>query len=445
MNLYRYIQKNYQFAFMLILWSISGIYASPTHLAIIPVSLILLKKRKMYIEMICGLFYILILSDSWSPSMAWAGNVKDIYMLLLSLFFFFDQKEFPVRNKLYFAFIPYFALAAVLTLRNPEPMDSFLKLLSYVLVFTVLPNFYTKLLSDGYEQFLKMLVYTFTCMLLYGFMLIFINYDTAYLVGRYRGIMGNPNGLGIFCTVFFALFTIITGKFKTLFSKNEAILIYGVILLSVFLSGSRNTTLSILIFFAFSRFFKVSYWLGFTLIIIIGITYQIVISNLPAIISALGLQSYMRVEHLEDGAGRIAAWIFGWQKIQENFLIGKGFNYEGWLYKEYADYLYTLGHIGNSHNSYLAIWLNTGLIGLLLFLTGLIYRFVRAAAHSPYSLPLMYCVIFSATFEAWFVGSLNPDTPLLLLMWTLMEFVFKEKTEPEEVIFDRYKIPTLAT
>lgn len=399
----------------------------------------------MYVEMICGLFYILVLSDSWSPSMAWAGNVKDIYMVMLALFFFFNKKEFPVKNNLFYPFIPFFVLAAILTLRSPAPAESILKYLSYILVFTVLPNYYTKLLTDNYERFLKGLVYTATCLLLYGFMMIFINYDTAYLVGRYRGIMGNPNGLGIFCTVFFAFFTIVTGKYKNLFTKTEMGLIFGAIMLSVLLSGSRNTLLSILIFFGFSRFFKVSYWLGFTIILSIAIAYQLIMTNLPAIISALGLQEYMRVEHLEDGSGRIVAWIFAWQKIQENFLFGRGFNYEGWLFKEYADYLYTLGHIGNSHNSYLATWLNTGIVGLILFLAAIIYNFVKASAKSPYALPLMYCVIFSATFEAWLVGSLNPHTPLLLLMWTLMTFDVKEEIEEEKVVFDKYKIPALTT
>lgn len=398
----------------------------------------------MYVELICGLIFILVLSDSWSPSMSWAGNVKDIYLLLLTFFMLFNLKEFSRKNILYYPFIPFFILAAVLILRNPDPLLCFQKTLSYILVFTILPYYYNKLLADDSERFLKGLIYTITLLLLYGFLLIFIDYEAAYLVGRYRGVMGNPNGLGILCTVFFAFFTIVINKYKNIFPKWEVGLIYGSIILSVILTGSRNTLLSILIFFGFSRFFKISYWLGFTIIVVIAVTYQVVITNLPAIIASVGLQEYMRVEHLEDGSGRIIAWKFGWDKIQEDFLFGRGIGYEGWLYKKYEDYLYELGHIGNSHNSYLATWLNTGIVGLLLFLYAFIYRFVKAASLSPYALPLMYGILFSATFESWLVGSLNPHTPMLLLILSMFmddtkEEIYK-KGKPEN---NHLKIPEL--
>jgi O-antigen ligase len=439
-----YIKKHYQFAILLIIWVVSGIWGGPAYLGIIPLSVILLKSKGMYVELICGLIFILVLSDSWNLDMLWAGNVKDIYLVLLSLFFFFNQKEFPQKNNLFYPYIPFFILASILILRSPDPVMCFQKTLSYILVFTTLPPYFNKLLAEEPDRFLKGLVYTGTVLLLYGFPLIAVDFDTAYLAGRYRGVMGNPNGLGIFCTVFFALFTIIIDKYKNLFSKPETVFIYITIMLSVVLSGSRNTLISILVFYGFSRFFKISYWLGFGLIIIIGITYQLVISNLPAIIHSMGLETYMRVDHLEDGSGRIVAWIFGWKKVQENFLFGRGFNFEGWLYQQYADYLYTLGHIGNSHNSYLATWLNTGLVGLVLFLGAMIYRFVTASAYSHYALPLMYCVIFSAMFEAWLVGSLNPHTPLLLLMWTIMMVAVPQQEVSEmKIKSDRFKIPEL--
>jgi O-antigen ligase len=287
-------------------------------------------------------------------------------------------------------------------------------------------------------------MYTATCLLLYGFILIVLSYDTAYLIGRFRGIMGNPNGLGIFCTVLFAFFTITINKYKNLFSKAEIIMIYAAILISVILSGSRNTVLSILIFYAFSRFFKVSYWLGFTLIIAIAVVYQIILANLTEILTTFGVAEFMRADHIEDGSGRIIAWKFAWDKIQENFLFGKGIGYEGWLFFQYAGYLYNLGHIGNSHNSWLAMWLNTGIVGLTFFLFALIFRFVKASHKSPYALPLMYSVIFSATFEAWLVGSLNPHTPLVILMWILMAHEVKGESVTVPTISDKYKIPSLA-
>ncbi|MEP7168037.1 MAG: O-antigen ligase family protein [Bacteroidota bacterium] len=445
MNIVDYLKKHYQFLFMLIFWSISGIWGGPAYLAVIPLSVILLKRKGMYIEMVCGLFYLMVLSDSWSLAMTWSSNVKNIYMLMMTLFVLFNPKEFHYKNTLFLPFVPYLLLAIILIPLSPDAMATFQKTISYGLLLIVMPAYYNKLLAEQPEEFLKGLIYTCTCLLLYGFLLIFVSHDTAYLVGRYRGIMGNPNGIGIFCTVFFAFFTITISKYKTLFTKYEVALIYGAILLSVFLCGSRNTVLSILIFFAFSRLFKVSYWLGFTIIIVIGVVYQVILTNLTDILTTFGVAEYMRADHIEEGSGRIIAWKFAWDKIQDNFLFGRGIGYEGWLYFQYAGYLYTLGHIGNSHNSWLATWLNTGIVGLILFLFALIYSFVKASAKSPFALPLMYAVIFSATFEAWLVGSLNPHTPLVLLMWTLMMFDVKEEGLEKKQTFDKYKIPELTT
>lgn len=441
-----YVKQHSQFAILLVIWVLSGIYGGPAYLGVIPLSMMLLKMRNMYVELICGFFMIIILSDSWNESMLWAGKIKDIYLVLLTLFLVFNRKQFQYTNTLVYIFIPYFILASILILRSPDIETCILKTISFILVYTILPIYYLKLLNEDRDRFLKGLVYTITLLLLYGFVMIFLFYDAAYLKGRYRGAMGNPNGIGILCTVFFAFFTIVISKRKDLFQRWEVIIVYGAILLSVVLAGSRNSLMSILIFYAFSRFFKVSYFLGFTVIIVLAIVYQVVITNLPLIIATFGLQEYLRVEHIEDGSGRIVAWIFGWQKIQENFFIGRGFNYEGWLYVIYSPYLYKLGHIGNSHNSWLAIWLNTGLIGLVLFLIGLIYRFVKAATKSPFALPLMYSVIFSATFEAWLVGSLNPHTPLLLLMWTIMSLnLEKEEKNQEEEKPEKEALPQLAT
>jgi O-antigen ligase len=235
--------------------------------------------------------------------------------------------------------------------------------------------------------------------------------------------MGNPNGLGMLCQIFFAFFTIVITQHKNLFPKQEIILVYALIFISVILSGSRNTIFTIFIFYAFYRFFKVSYFMGFVVMLLLAVVNQLVIANLPEIMTALGLQEYMRVEHIEEGSGRIIAWRFAWEQIQANPFVGNGMNYEVWLFKKFEVQLGRLGHIGNSHNSWLATWLNTGAVGLALFAYALVYRFVKLARETAFGLPLMYSLLFSATFEAWLVGSLNVMVPFMLLIWSYFESV----------------------
>jgi len=440
-----YLKKHIQYFAMVVGWVITGIYLSPLHLAVIPLSLLLLKWRNLYPEMIIGFFVIVILADSLGESMSWARGIKDIYLVMMAVLFLFNLKEFRYRNNLWYAFIPFFVLAVILIFRSPDLKTCSLKTFSFIIVYSILPFYYFKAINEDKDRFFKGFVLAISILLFYGLIMIVLFPDSAYISGRYKGVMGNPNGLGILCTVFFALFTIIISDRKNLFSKPEIIAVYALIIISVLLSASRNSLISILIFYCFSRFFKVSYFLGFVLIIIIGITYQLVITNLPQILAAMGLQQYLRVENLEDGSGRLIAWKFAMQQIQQNFMIGKGINYEIWIFDQHKMYLYRFGPIGNSHNSWLAMWLNTGLVGLVMYASAFIYRFVKVAGSSPYVLPLMYCVLFSATFEAWLVGSLNPYTPMLLLMWSYFEVASATEKAPEkELVSHPVNQPQLA-
>ena len=44
---------------------------------------------------------------------------------------------------------------------------------------------------------MKLFIYTFCIVLLSGFIFYFIDFEISILDGRYRGVYGNPNGLGI--------------------------------------------------------------------------------------------------------------------------------------------------------------------------------------------------------------------------------------------------------
>ena len=62
----------------------------------------------------------------------------------------------------------------------------------------------------------------------------------------------------------------------------------------------------------FARSYKISYWVGFLIVIVVAVLYQVINENLTYIITSLGLGTYLRVEHLNDGSGRLVAWTYGW-------------------------------------------------------------------------------------------------------------------------------------
>jgi O-antigen ligase len=149
-------------------------------------------------------------------------------------------------------------------------------------------------------------------------------------------------------------------------------------------------------------------------------SYEILISNLPAMIEYLGFAEYFRLDTIEEGSGRFIAWNFAWIQIQNVFFAGGGFGHTEYIFKQFYNELSRLGHQGNAHHSFLTIWLDTGLIGIVLFALGLFRSVYKSIGASPYALPIIFSILFSAFFESWLAASLNPFTSLFLISLTLM-------------------------
>ncbi len=408
---------------MLLIWVACGFVEKNIAVAVVTVSILLLKRRNMYAELIIGFIFILILSDSRQYQLEFAKSVKNIYLVLLTLFMFFDKKQFTYKNTFFLPFVPFMLWSVITLFKAPEFFLSAQKTLSYGLLFLVSPVYFIKAFHDYGKSFLRDFTWLITILLLIGLSLIILKPDFVFLAGRYSGILGNPNGLGIFCTLFFILFSCIQIKFRELFSRNELIFIYAVLLLSVILTGSRNTLTSIIIFLVFTKFYKISYWYGFIAVIGLAFLYQTVISNLPDILDALGLAKALRADTLESGSGRLVAWRFAWEILNSSpsqFFLGGGFSFDEFIFFINRNWLSVLGHQGGVHNTYLALWLNTGIIGLILWMVGFFRTVFKAVPITYTALPMMYAVLFSATFEAWLMGSLNPYTINFLFILALV-------------------------
>ncbi len=392
-------------------------------------------------ELLFGYLFILILSDSLEPALLFAKDVKNIYISVLAIFFFFDSDNFQPLNKLYKIFIPFFLFSVFTMLFSVN--DSFFftsvqKTISFAISFMIIPNIVTRLFRAHGELFFKRFVlFVFTSLVL-GFILKYSFPDLASLEGgRYRGVMGNPNGLGIYCVLFFIIFFVINDFFSDLFKKQEQLIIYLAILISIFLTDSRNAILAILIFYVFQRFFSLSPFLGFVLFSITLFLAEIINNNLVLIITSLGLQDFFRLNTLEDGSGRYVAWGFAWQQIQNNFFIGKGFAYNEFYMRQNYGLLSKLGHQGGIHNSFLTFWMDQGLIGLFIYLRSYILMFIEASRKTKYAFPIMFAISFTAFFESWLVGSLSAYAFFAIIIFTIItseEITSKEtiEVEPEE-------------
>jgi len=371
-------------------------------------------------ELFIGFFFMLIISDSRQQFLSFAENAKNEYIVLLLLFIIFDFKKFQPLNLLYKRFIPFFIMAFICLFYSFTFLDSFSKTLSYLFMLFIVPNYMSKAFRDHGGTFIKTLIWFGTFMLFVGFVMKLYNPALTTLEDRYSGVLGNPNGLGIYVTMYFLVCAVAFEFFPNLFSRADKLIIYFAIFASLILSDSRSAIFAILIFLSFRYFYKLSPFLGFILFVIILASYQFIDTNIEGVISAMGLQDFFRVKTFADASGRFVAWGFAWLNIKNSIFIGHGFNYTEFLFKKDADALSILGHQGNAHNSYLTFWLDTGLIGLLLYFRGFLISFIQAAKKSRIAIPIMYAVLFSITFESWLCASLNPYTIQLFIILTII-------------------------
>lgn len=439
-KLLSFLNRHFQLLVLLFIWLIAGIYTGVASYAVIGASILLLKYKNRYFDLFIGFFFILILSDSRQYSLQFAAQFKNLYIVLLALFLLLDTKSFSFKNVFLKLFIPFFIVAVIcLGFSGANLATGAQKTLSYILLMLLVPVYFTRIYDQYGKEVLKDIIWFGTLLIIIGLVLKVVMPDVVHIEGRFSGILGNPNGLGIFLLLFFILFSVLLHYYPELFTKTDKLLIYGVVFVSIILCQSRSALMAVLIFLAFKYFYRISPFLGFILFIVILFSYQVISSNIEIIIFTLGLQEYFRIDTFETGSGRLIAWKFAWDHIEKHFFLGKGFSYTDNLYRVNYDYLSRLGHQGNAHNSYLTFWLDTGLIGLLLYLRGLLLTFIKAARNTIVAIPVMYAILFSAFFESWLTASLNPFTIQLFMVLTIIfgeqfntQMVSEKQNETEE-------------
>lgn len=439
------IKENLQFLILLLVWVVIGAFGGPVIYAILPLTIFLLMRKELYEEIFIGFWFILILSDNLlMPTLAFSKGVKNIYILLLVMILIVKRKEFAPVNRYVLRYTAFFLVSFIAMAYSVTLPVTIQKTLSYIFIFFAVPNYVEKLYRENGNGFLRRLTFFFSFILLISLVLKYLDPTLAVSHGgRLTGIFGNPNGLGIFCVLTFLLFSVINDLQPDAFSIWDKRIIYLLIIACVLMSGSRNSSVAILIFLFFSRFYKISPFLGFIFLLVFIVVFEIVSNNYIQIITALGLQGFFRLETLEQGGGRYIAWKFAWEQIQHAFFLGRGFAFDEYIMRKNYEMLSKLGHEGGVHNVYLILWLNTGLVGLIFYFWSFITTFIQGMRVSKLSVPVMYTVMFTIMFEPWLVSSLNPFTIILLMIITmLLNPMFRQSAddneEPKENIAPRH-------
>lgn len=418
-----FFSRNYQLVILILIYILVGVYARPLLYVLMPFSVFFIKSRDLWPDMIFGLIMVLVLSDitPWFFKMQVFKGAKNTYITALSVIFLLERYRFVPFSKVFNVFLPFFIYSFFPLIFSNNLITGLQKTISYALLYLIVPNYVLYNFRLIGWDFFRNLVKFMAVILLSGyFVLWFHGPFYAFMIGRFRGLFGNPNGMALFSVLLIMIAATASSINKQLLSWKEKIFVYGTATYFLVISGSRASMVAVLIFLIFGRFFSASPVFGFMALLAVFGLSELILSNIAPIVTALGLEDYVRLQTLESGSGRYFAWEFAWKHIQKYFVFGGGFANDEYIMRKHRLYLEKMGHQGGVHNSYLSFWFNVGIIGLVLFLRSFILIFVKASKLVPFSLGVMFAVMFSVTYESWLVSSLNPFTIILLIIITMV-------------------------
>ena len=426
---------------LIAIWVLVSAYVPILLYAVLPISVFLMRRNEMWQEMLIGFLLCAVLSDMdpGIKSMAVMKTAKYTYIVALTIIVFLDQVRLRPMAKIFGIFLPFFVYAFLPILASQVPLTAIQKTISYASVFLVVPNLVLINFRRSGWSFFSNLIWFLVILLVAQQVMRFIGPEWWHMIDdRFRGFFGNPNGMALYCFLVFLLFSVVNYLRPDLFSRISKLFIYGVLIYYLITCGARTALMSTLMFVLFIQFFRISTFLGIiSFVAFIGVG-ELLTSNLPAIITALGLEEYLRVDTIADGSGRYIAWQYAWHLIYDEgfFLFGGGFENEYILFFKAYRMLSALGHQGGVHNTYLAFWLNTGIVGLLLYFRSFGLIFIKASKNTPISFAIMFAVMFSILYESWLAGSLSPYTTLFLVILAVVsedEIMgsLQQKEEPE--------------
>lgn len=411
-----------RFYLLLTIWMGCCLAFPPFAYVLIPIVFIL-GHRDRYFEVLILFLFVLILSDSTDPILKWSQSFKNILALSFGIIFLLKYRSFSTEGGIIRYFLPFFAIALLCLAYSPIPIIGSQKMLSYFLVFIIVPKFVLEAIKIQGRIVLKRFLVFGLIVLVISLLLGYIGGPNSFgMMENYRlsGVFGNPNGLGIYVLIFTCFVIALKELYSGFISRIEYVTILVFVFFIILQTGSRGALLSLIVLIGSNNLFKISPWIGILVIAFIISIYDFLLTYFVATMIDLGLQEELRLDKIEEASGRVIAWTFAWDNIQDSFFLGKGFGYDRNLTRINFMRLSKLGHEGGVHNSFLMLWLNVGLLGVIAWLRGMFLVAIKANKYTKVALPILVSVFLSAFFEGWLVGSLNPFTPFFLITLTVL-------------------------
>ena len=232
--------------------------------------------------------------------------------------------------------------------------------------------------------------------------------DTGTIANRYRGILENPNAIGMLTIVFLPIAIAKWVRTRSVWS----ILLTLLIVASVVFSGSRNGVITASAGIVF-MLFRVRAWRSALVIATLGTTVYLSMPSSPVDVgrAATTLGRLVPGEQLALAGGRVEAWQFALPIIRSKIALGHGFGTEETIFKGVSFRLHRGQYV---HNSYLGLTYQLGLAGSLLLFTPLLLLLFRrgfarrkpAVQTAAYE-AILFGGLVASLFESWIYSAGN--------------------------------------
>jgi len=285
--------------------------------------------------------------------------------------------------------------------------------------------------DQGPEKVVYLILQVMWIVFIASYLIIFIGPYRPFLMGRFAGIFGNPNGLGVTSAILLPL-----SLWQFLETKKKfALFLFILILLALFFSaarGSLNATAVALGYFIYARskkyrpsvfFFSMSFILIFIWIV------QIFIKE--------AFMHYIRSESIPILGGRLEIWPIALNLIIDKPIFGYGFGVEDKLIG--LKKIILLQHAGTYvHNSYLGMLLQLGLLGFIIFfipLFILLFKELFSREQNETVATLRYALrasliagLICCFYESWIYSVGNAQAfPFWIIIMLLTFYQYRDK------------------
>ena len=414
------IFKRYRLLFFVLLPLLifAGNAATPLAMVVLGIGVLYFLYQGRHDAIIITFIIILVLGDSRQGWLQFAKPLRVELLIMITLITISELwRGFYRFNSLFLPFLPFLVISVLALSFSPLLDVGSIKTVSFaMLYFCVLHYFLDKHGKYGL-RLLEDIVYLSHFIMLLGLLMIPIFPGIVSYGGiRYNGLLGNPNGMGMFVTLTVPM-TVYFFTYKRGISRQYTIFAWVLIIASLMLCSSRNAIFAFTIFLSLYHGLRGSTFTTMIFLFVVIPVAGILLFNinLESLVYSLGLEKYFRIKDFESGSGRVFAWRYAWSLVEQRPIIGCGFACEEYNFIYRTTYeLWSTGHQGGVHNSYLAYIVNTGFVGFTLYF-GFLASLFRRIRNRGFMIPFVASCAFSAMFESWLFSSLSAFHILFLV------------------------------